>query len=42
MLYYGGGGHRNAGTCQVGHHEAERVLDEIASAVDSVALRPAV
>ncbi len=42
MLSYGGGGHRNAGTCQVGHHEAERVLDEIASAVDSVALRPAV
>ena len=25
MLAYGGGGHANAGTCQVAHHEADRV-----------------
>ncbi len=29
MLEYGGGGHRNAGTCQVPHEDAERVLREI-------------
>jgi nanoRNase/pAp phosphatase (c-di-AMP/oligoRNAs hydrolase) len=33
MLSYGGGGHRNAGTCQVDHADAERVLDEIVDAV---------
>ena len=29
MLSYGGGGHANAGTCQVGHDEADRVVDEL-------------
>jgi nanoRNase/pAp phosphatase (c-di-AMP/oligoRNAs hydrolase) len=29
MLSYGGGGHANAGTCQVGHDEAARVVDEL-------------
>ncbi|MBT8203592.1 MAG: exopolyphosphatase [Acidimicrobiia bacterium] len=29
MLEYGGGGHRKAGTCQVSHEDAERVLGEI-------------
>ncbi len=29
MLGYGGGGHRNAGTCQVENHEAEEKLAEI-------------
>jgi nanoRNase/pAp phosphatase (c-di-AMP/oligoRNAs hydrolase) len=29
LLSYGGGGHANAGTCQVGHDEADRVLDEL-------------
>jgi nanoRNase/pAp phosphatase (c-di-AMP/oligoRNAs hydrolase) len=29
MLEHGGGGHRNAGTCQVPHGDAERVLGEI-------------
>ncbi len=29
MLENGGGGHRNAGTCQVSHEDAERVLGEI-------------
>jgi nanoRNase/pAp phosphatase (c-di-AMP/oligoRNAs hydrolase) len=31
MLEYGGGGHRNAGTCQVAHEDSERVLGEIVS-----------
>ena len=35
MLSYGGGGHLNAGTCQVDHTDAERVLDEIADAVNA-------
>lgn len=35
MLRYGGGGHRNAGTCQVPHEEADRVLSEIAEAVNT-------
>ena len=29
MLEYGGGGHRKAGTCQVDHEDAERVLAEL-------------
>ncbi len=29
MLKYGGGGHMNAGTCQIAHEDAERVLDEL-------------
>ncbi|SDY88485.1 DHH family phosphoesterase [Tindallia californiensis] len=29
LLRYGGGGHANAGTCQVAHEEAEKVLREI-------------
>jgi nanoRNase/pAp phosphatase (c-di-AMP/oligoRNAs hydrolase) len=29
MLSYGGGGHANAGTCQVGHDQADRVVDEL-------------
>jgi nanoRNase/pAp phosphatase (c-di-AMP/oligoRNAs hydrolase) len=29
MLSYGGGGHANAGTCQVAHDEADRVLEEL-------------
>lgn len=29
MLEYGGGGHRNAGTCQVSHEDSQRVLGEI-------------
>jgi nanoRNase/pAp phosphatase (c-di-AMP/oligoRNAs hydrolase) len=34
MLSHGGGGHANAGTCQVEHAEAENVLAEIADAVN--------
>ena len=37
MLRYGGGGHRNAGTCQVPHDRAEAVLGEIATAVTAPA-----
>ncbi len=33
MLRYGGGGHVAAGTCQVPHEDAERVLTEIIDAV---------
>jgi nanoRNase/pAp phosphatase (c-di-AMP/oligoRNAs hydrolase) len=29
MLGYGGGGHANAGTCQIAHEDAERVLAEV-------------
>jgi len=35
MLSYGGGGHAAAGTCQVGHDEADRVLLEIAAHVNA-------
>lgn len=33
MLQYGGGGHANAGTCQVGNQEAESRLSEILAAI---------
>ena len=36
MLSYGGGGHANAGTCQVEHEEAERVLAEVVDALNGV------
>ena len=29
MLSYGGGGHANAGTCQVPHDDADRVVEEV-------------
>ena len=29
MLKYGGGGHENAGTCQIDNDDAERVLGEL-------------
>jgi nanoRNase/pAp phosphatase (c-di-AMP/oligoRNAs hydrolase) len=35
MLRYGGGGHLAAGTCQVPHEDAERVLHEIVEAVSA-------
>ena len=34
VLGYAGGGHRNAGTCQVTHEDAERVLHEIVTALN--------
>jgi nanoRNase/pAp phosphatase (c-di-AMP/oligoRNAs hydrolase) len=35
MLRYGGGGHLAAGTCQVPHDEAERVLAEVVSSIST-------
>ncbi|MBT0773068.1 exopolyphosphatase [Kineosporia sp. J2-2] len=37
MLRYGGGGHHAAGTCQVPHDQTDRVLSEIAAAVNEPA-----
>jgi len=37
MLTYGGGGHHAAGTCQVPHDQTDRVLAEIAAAVNEPA-----
>ncbi|GAC1588673.1 MAG: exopolyphosphatase [Acidimicrobiales bacterium] len=34
MLSHGGGGHANAGTCQVGHVHAETVLEEVVEALN--------
>jgi nanoRNase/pAp phosphatase (c-di-AMP/oligoRNAs hydrolase) len=34
MLFYGGGGHRAVGTCQVSHQEAGRVLDELVAQIN--------
>jgi nanoRNase/pAp phosphatase (c-di-AMP/oligoRNAs hydrolase) len=39
MLFYGGGGHANAGTCQVPHEDAGRVLEELVGHLN--ATRPA-
>lgn len=33
MLKYGGGGHENAGTCQIAHDDAEKVLGELITAI---------
>jgi nanoRNase/pAp phosphatase (c-di-AMP/oligoRNAs hydrolase) len=35
MLQYGGGGHLNAGTCQVDNDESERVEQELIDAIIS-------
>jgi nanoRNase/pAp phosphatase (c-di-AMP/oligoRNAs hydrolase) len=35
MLGFGGGGHRNAGTCQVDHERAAEALEEIVEAVNT-------
>jgi nanoRNase/pAp phosphatase (c-di-AMP/oligoRNAs hydrolase) len=40
VLGYGGGGHRNAGTCQVGHAESERTLNDIVAALNPVPASP--
>jgi nanoRNase/pAp phosphatase (c-di-AMP/oligoRNAs hydrolase) len=36
MLSYGGGGHRNAGTCQLPHERADAVLAQVVSALNGV------
>ena len=35
MLKYGGGGHRAAGTCQVGHDRSGEVMEEIVRAINA-------
>jgi nanoRNase/pAp phosphatase (c-di-AMP/oligoRNAs hydrolase) len=35
MLRFGGGGHRNAGTCQVEHAHAEATLAAIVAALNA-------
>lgn len=35
MLKYGGGGHEAAGTCQVDHAEADKVLNELVEAINT-------
>ena len=34
-LQYGGGGHDAAGTCQIAHEDAERVLGEIIARINA-------
>jgi nanoRNase/pAp phosphatase (c-di-AMP/oligoRNAs hydrolase) len=41
MLTYGGGGHHNAGTCQVGHDQADRVVAEVVNQVNAARARAA-
>lgn len=35
MLEYGGGGHENAGTCQVAHDQSEKVLGELIAKINA-------
>ena len=35
LLRYGGGGHENAGTCQVANEEADRIVEEILGQLDT-------
>jgi len=35
MLKYGGGGHENAGTCQVDNDEADQILEELSAKITS-------
>ncbi len=39
MLTYGGGGHHNAGTCQVAHDQADRVVAELVAHVNAARAR---
>jgi nanoRNase/pAp phosphatase (c-di-AMP/oligoRNAs hydrolase) len=36
MLVYGGGGHENAGTCQVANERADAVLSELVNRINAV------
>jgi nanoRNase/pAp phosphatase (c-di-AMP/oligoRNAs hydrolase) len=40
MLSYGGGGHANAGTCQVPHDDADRAAEEIVDHLNAAARTP--
>jgi nanoRNase/pAp phosphatase (c-di-AMP/oligoRNAs hydrolase) len=35
MLSYGGGGHANAGTCQVPHGDADRIVEELVGTLNA-------
>jgi nanoRNase/pAp phosphatase (c-di-AMP/oligoRNAs hydrolase) len=37
MLAYGGGGHANAGTCQVDNDKAQEVLDALIAKINQAA-----
>ena len=39
MLSYGGGGHANAGTCQVPHNQADRVVAEIVDELNAASVQ---
>jgi nanoRNase/pAp phosphatase (c-di-AMP/oligoRNAs hydrolase) len=41
MLSYGGGGHANAGTCQVPHDQSDRVVDEIVDHLNAASVQRA-
>jgi nanoRNase/pAp phosphatase (c-di-AMP/oligoRNAs hydrolase) len=41
LLSYGGGGHANAGTCQVPHADADRVVEEIIDHLNAVSVTTA-
>jgi nanoRNase/pAp phosphatase (c-di-AMP/oligoRNAs hydrolase) len=41
MLSYGGGGHVNAGTCQVPHDQAERVVEQIVGQLNAATVQKA-
>ncbi len=34
MLEYGGGGHENAGTCQIANDQADKVLAELIARIN--------
>jgi nanoRNase/pAp phosphatase (c-di-AMP/oligoRNAs hydrolase) len=34
-LRYGGGGHENAGTCQIDNDQAEQIKDELIAQIDA-------
>jgi nanoRNase/pAp phosphatase (c-di-AMP/oligoRNAs hydrolase) len=38
LLSYGGGGHANAGTCQVPHADADRVVEEIVGRLNTASV----
>ena len=35
MLNYGGGGHENAGTCQIANDQAEKVLQQLITKINA-------
>ncbi len=40
MLSHGGGGHANAGTCQVPHDDADRVVAELVGQLNAATRAP--